>query len=362
MQRTVVIPEWQRSVASRGFTVSLPGPSLCVALLLCLDASSPGAADGSLLEEVWSVVPPSPSEICAAPVPVVAPHSTLLQHHLQAIYDALKRTVAANPRIALGLLLEEDVQTGSGVVPRPPLVVPLRLSRPTNYWNLASSASSSCSDEGFGGTIDGPFGIPWKAALEKAICECVGIMDRASRAPEGLLDSLCGRLSVCMASASPIIREDLGGDPREIDFLAVLELEERIRTWTDFKLSSDASRVGVGANQVFFIGGVRCEFDLFSAQVLAAMRSIFEKFDVRMLVQFSDVMQSGEVAVSSGFREMLLARRLSVCGDRPPRVAGPGSSFRFGNGKVILLSEFALLSMQERHVAARRPVDGEAAH
>ena len=205
-----------------------------------------------------------------------------------------------------------------------------------------------------GGIPNGFYGLPRNVAVEKALLGFVGFMARAGRVPEEFLDSIRARLSACFATASPTMREDLGGDPREVDFVEVIELEERIRNWTEIKFSAASSCRGFGANHVFVLDGVSCEIDLFSAQLLATMKSILSKFDVRMLVQFTKSMQDDDVrGVGCGVGPLVLAGE-----GRPPVPSGVGRSFRLGNGKVILLSEFALLSMQERHAAARRPVAG----
>ena len=252
----------------------------------------------------------------------------------------------------------------SGVVPRSSFEASVAiassgghrgLSWPSNHWaSSACSSSSSFPATRSGGIPNGFYGLPRNVAVEKALLGFVGFMARAGRVPEEFLDSICARLSACFATASPTMREDLGGDPREVDFVEVIELEERIRNWTEIKFSAASSCRGFGANHVFVLDGVRCEIDLFSAQLLATMKSILSKFDVRMLVQFTKSMQDDDVrGVGCGVGPLVLAGE-----GRPPVPSGVGRSFRLGNGKVILLSEFALLSMQERHAAARRPGAG----
>ena len=84
------------------------------------------------------------------------------------------------------------------------------------------------------------------------------------------------------------------------------------------------------------------------------MKSILAKFDVRMLAQFTKSMQVGDEQGVCGGSGSPMAGALG----RPPVPSGLGGSFRLGNGKVVLLSDFATLAMHERHAVARRPVTG----
>ena len=128
--------------------------------------------------------------------------------------DALERTVAANSLVIHNMLVEIDERVNemsasiaeapaellaataapfSEVVPRPAAEVPLRLSRPSKYWapTGAAPSSSSAAAAGFPG---GSYGLSKEVAIEQALLGFVGFMDRADRAPEKFLDSICARL------------------------------------------------------------------------------------------------------------------------------------------------------------------------